>query len=44
MAKEINDSRFEAGVHFKSDNVAGEELGRKIGGEVVKWAKQKVKW
>ena len=41
MAKEANDSRFEGGVHYRSDNMAGEILGRKIGEEVVKWAKTK---
>lgn len=41
MAKEETHSRFEAGVHYKSDNVAGEMLGRKVGEEVVKWAKGK---
>jgi membrane-associated phospholipid phosphatase len=41
MAKEANESRFEAGVHYKSDNEAGEILGRKVGEEIVKWAKRK---
>lgn len=41
MAKEATHSRFEAGVHYISDNTAGETLGRKIGEEVVKWAKNK---
>jgi hypothetical protein len=41
MAKEANHSRFEAGVHYMSDNIAGEALGRKIGEEVVRWAKGK---
>lgn len=41
MAKEATHSRFEAGVHYKSDNRAGEALGRKIGEEVVKLAKGK---
>jgi hypothetical protein len=41
MAKEANESRFEAGVHYKSDNEAGEILGRKVGEEIVKWAKSK---
>jgi hypothetical protein len=41
MAKEATHSRFEAGVHYKSDNIAGEALGRKVGEEVVKWAKDK---
>jgi membrane-associated phospholipid phosphatase len=41
MAKEATHSRFEAGVHYKSDNIAGEALGRRIGEEVVKWAKGK---
>ncbi len=44
MTKEVNDSRFEAGVHYKSNNAAGEELGRKIGNEVVRWAKTFVNW
>ena len=42
MAKECNDSRFDAGVHFKSDNQAGEEMGRKIGEEVVNWGKRRM--
>ncbi len=41
MAKEVNDSRFEAGFHFRSDNEAGMILGEKIGHEVVKWGKQR---
>jgi len=44
MAKEVNDSRFQAGVYYKSDNAAFEELGKKSGNDVVRWAKQKVKW
>lgn len=40
MAKEANNSRFEAGVHFKSDNDAGETLGRMIGEEIVKRARE----
>lgn len=39
LARECTESRFEAGVHYRSDNVAGEKLGRQIGEEFVKWAK-----
>lgn len=41
LANEANESRFAAGVHYKSDNEAGEILGRKIGEEIIKWAKNK---
>jgi hypothetical protein len=30
-AKEATGSRFEGGVHFRSDNVVGMEMGKKIG-------------
>ena len=40
MAEEVNNSRFEAGFHYPSDNEAGKILGEKIGKEVVKWGKQ----
>jgi len=41
LAKEANDSRFEGGVHYRSDNEAGEILGRKVGEEVVAWARRR---
>lgn len=41
MAKEATHSRFEAGVHYPSDNTAGEALGLSIGEEIVRWAKAK---
>jgi len=31
MVQEINDARFYAGIHSRTSNKAGEELGRKIG-------------
>jgi membrane-associated phospholipid phosphatase len=39
-AREAAESRFEGGVHFRVDNVVGMDMGRKVGGEVVKWAHQ----
>ena len=39
-AKEGAESRFDAGAHFRTDNEVGMELGRKVGEEFVKWAKQ----
>lgn len=39
VAKEANDSRFEGGAHFQSDNDAGEVLGKKIGEAFVQWAR-----
>ena len=38
MAQECAQSRFDGGIHFKIDNDAGLELGRKVGGAVVRWA------
>lgn len=35
-AKEAAQSRFDAGIHFKSDNEVGLEMGRKIGDYVIK--------
>jgi hypothetical protein len=37
-AKDGAESRFQGGIHFRSDNEAGLELGRKIGAAVVKKA------
>ncbi len=38
MAQECAQSRFDGGIHFKTDNDVGLDLGRKVGEEVVKWA------
>lgn len=38
-AREGAESRFDAGAHFRTDNEVGLELGRKVGDELVKWAK-----
>lgn len=38
-AKEAAESRFQAGIHFRSDNEVGLELGRKVGAAVVERAK-----
>lgn len=38
-AKEAAESRFEGGVHFRSDNVVGLEMGKKIGELVLQKAK-----
>lgn len=40
QAREGAESRFDAGVHFRTDNVVGQELGRKVGNAVVERAKQ----
>ena len=41
IAQECADSRFYAGIHFKSDNETGLELGKKIGEYVVNnWNKR----
>ena len=36
IAEDGAESRFHAGIHFRSDNDAGLELGRKIGAKVVR--------
>lgn len=36
LAKECSESRFEGGVHFRTDNEVGLEVGAKVGGEVIK--------
>jgi hypothetical protein len=38
-AKEIAESRFEGGIHFRTDNVVGLDLGKKVGELVLKRAK-----
>ena len=35
IAKEGAESRFQAGIHFRSDNDAGLELGRKVAAKVM---------
>jgi hypothetical protein len=35
IAKEGAESRFHAGIHFRSDNDAGLELGKKVAGKVI---------
>ena len=35
-AKEVSESRFQRGIHFKTDNEAALELGQKVGNEIVK--------
>ncbi len=39
-AQEAAESRFEGGLHFRTDNVVGLEMGNKVGGEVIKRARQ----
>lgn len=39
-ANEAAESRFEGGVHFRIDNVVGLDMGQKVGGEVIKRARQ----
>ncbi len=34
-AKDAAESRFQAGIHFRTDNEAGLELGRKVAGAVI---------
>jgi hypothetical protein len=34
-AKDAAESRFQAGIHFRTDNEVGLDLGRKIGGAVI---------
>ena len=36
ILNKINDSKVYGGVHYKSDNIQGNKLGRKIGKHVVK--------
>jgi hypothetical protein len=38
-AKDGAESRFQGGIHFRSDNEAGLELGRKVGIAIVQKAK-----
>lgn len=36
IAQDVAESRFQAGIHFRTDNEVGLELGKKVAGEVVK--------
>jgi hypothetical protein len=36
MAKECSESRFEGGVHFRTDNEVGLSVGHQVGGQVIK--------
>lgn len=36
IAKDVAESRFQAGIHFRTDNEVGLVLGRNVAGEVVK--------
>ncbi|MEO1055089.1 MAG: phosphatase PAP2 family protein [Bacteroidota bacterium] len=36
MAKECSESRFEGGVHFRTDNEVGLTVGNQVGGQVIK--------
>jgi len=38
-AKEAAESRFQAGIHFRTDNEVALELGKKVGAKII----QKVK-
>jgi membrane-associated phospholipid phosphatase len=40
IAKEGAESRFQAGIHFRTDNDAGLELGKKVAAKVVERVKQ----
>jgi hypothetical protein len=35
-AKEVAESRFQGGIHFRTDNEVALELGKKVGNEIVK--------
>jgi hypothetical protein len=39
-AKDAAESRFQAGIHFRTDNEVGLELGRKVAGEIVEKVKK----
>jgi hypothetical protein len=40
IAKDGAESRFHGGIHFRTDNEVGLELGRKVAGEVIKKLKE----
>lgn len=35
-AREVAESRFQGGIHFRTDNEAALDLGRKVGAEIIK--------
>ena len=39
-AKDAAESRFQAGIHFRSDNEVALELGRKVAAAIIQRAKQ----
>ncbi|MDB5235852.1 MAG: PA-phosphatase [Hymenobacter sp.] len=39
QAREAAESRFDGGIHFRTDNTVGLDMGQKVGNEVVKRAK-----
>lgn len=39
LAEQAAESRIWAGIHYRSDIVAGLELGRRVAGAVIEWAK-----
>jgi PAP2 superfamily len=39
IAKDVAESRFQAGIHFRTDNEVGLELGRKVANAVIQKAK-----
>jgi hypothetical protein len=36
LAKECSESRFEGGVHFRTDNEVGLVVGNQVGSQVIK--------
>jgi hypothetical protein len=42
MARECSESRFEGGVHFRTDNEVGLTVGRQVGDQVIKTFLEKV--
>jgi len=34
-AKDAAESRFQAGIHFRTDNVVGLDLGKKVAGVII---------
>jgi membrane-associated phospholipid phosphatase len=39
LARDAAESRVAAGIHYRSDIVAGAELGRAVAGKVIEWAR-----
>ncbi len=40
LAQEANESRIWAGIHYRSDTVAGAALGRSVANKVIEWAQK----